>query len=107
MQRDDDQQGTAPDRPADHVADPSLDDGRSADWTAEGGAMPTGPATAPEAGSPTRRSRPPQDRSSREDAVAARADQEADDDEHDARQHLAPEEGDDAGDHQDRGDDEK
>jgi hypothetical protein len=33
----------------DTESDPSLDDGRSADWTAEGGATPSGPATDPTA----------------------------------------------------------
>jgi hypothetical protein len=30
-------------------SDPSLDDGESADWSAEGGATPEGPATDPDA----------------------------------------------------------
>jgi hypothetical protein len=33
----------------DTESDPSLDDGTNADWTAEGGATPSGPATDPAA----------------------------------------------------------
>lgn len=33
----------------DQESDPSLDDGTSTDWSGEGGALPDGPATEPEA----------------------------------------------------------
>ena len=39
-------------RRPDEQSDPSLDDGESADWSSEGGAVDEGPATKPGAGDP-------------------------------------------------------